>query len=266
MGYNTNMSILYKYIKFICAHILILVIITMTSSSIQASNSAKLKQLVWPFEGIFGKFDRQAAQRGLKVYTEVCSSCHGLSNLYYRNLKSLGFSEEEIVQFAKDYKVLDGPNEDGEMFERPALPSDHFVSPYPNQELARLLNNGAFPVDLSLIVKARPDGANYIFSLLTGYTIQPSNFEVMEGLYYNLYFPGQQIAMPPPLVDNQVEYIDGTVGSVEQMAKDVTIFLQWAAEPEMEDRKSLGIKVIIFIIIFSIFSYIAKNRIWQDVK
>lgn len=232
----------------------------------ESGTGFKLKKIQWPFEGIFGKFDRQSAQRGFQVYKEVCSGCHSLKHVSYRNLKSLGFAEGEVKQIASEYTVKDGPNDEGEMFERPAILADQFVSPYPNEQAARFLNNGAYPVDLSLIVKARHNGANYLYSLLTGYTEKPRDFHLGEGLYYNKYFPGHQIAMPPPLMDNQVEYMDGTRASVEQMARDVVVFLQWASEPEMEHRKSLGLKSVIFLTIFSILFWLAKIRVWSRVK
>jgi ubiquinol-cytochrome c reductase cytochrome c1 subunit len=222
------------------------------------------KKMVWPFEGAFGTFDRQAAQRGFQIYKEVCSACHGLYNLSYRNLKDIGFSEAEIKEIAKSVTVKDGPNDQGEMFDRPGLPSDKFVRPFANEQAARAANNGAYPLDLSLIVKARHDGANYVFSLLTGYEEPPVGFKLMPGLHYNKYFPGHQVAMPPPLTDGIVTFMDGTHASVEQMARDVTIFLQWAAEPEMEHRKSMGLKVMIFLVIFTIFFYIVKRRIWSN--
>jgi len=244
-----------------------LFILTFASSLTLASEDAHPpKQITWPFEGALGKVDRQAAQRGFQVYKEVCAACHGLYNVSYRNLKDIGFSESEIKEIAKNYTVKDGPNEEGEMFERPATPADKFVRPYPNEQAARASNNGAYPPDLSLIVKARGDGANYLFSLLTGYAEAPSNFKLMTGLYYNPYFPGGQIAMPPPLTEGQVTYMDGTKSSVEQMAHDLTVFLQWTAEPEMEHRKSMGLKVMIFLVFFTIFFYISKRTIWQKLR
>lgn len=225
------------------------------------------KKMIWPFEGAFGKFDRRAAQRGFKVYMEVCSACHALKHLYYRNLKEIGFSEAEIKELAKRFTVIDGPNDDGEMFEREAIPADKFVRPYPNEQAARAANNGAYPSDLSLMVKARHDGANYIYSLLTGYYDAPEGFEVPDGLYYNPYFPGKKIAMPPPIMSNdQVEYPDGTNATIEQMSRDLVIFLQWASEPEMEHRKSLGLKVLIYLSIFTVLFYIAKQRMWSRLK
>nr|MBP9778256.1 cytochrome c1 [Rickettsiaceae bacterium] len=217
--------------------VIIALLISFSSFGALADTTAKQPlQLVWPFEGIFGTFDRQAAQRGAQVYFEVCSACHSNHNLYYRNLKDIGFSEAEIKQLAQKYTVKDGPNAEGEMFDRPALPSDRFVSPYPNEEAARAANNGAYPVDLSLIIKARHDGPNYVFSLLSGYQEAPADIKLMPGLYYNPYFEGGQIAMPPPLTQGQVTFSDDTPATVEQMAKDVVVFLQWAAEPEMEHR------------------------------
>ncbi|HJD55817.1 MAG TPA: cytochrome c1 [Rickettsia endosymbiont of Pyrocoelia pectoralis] len=247
---------------------LLISILILLISSLSLANEEALhpKKMKWHFEGLRGSVDRTAAQRGFQVYKEVCSVCHGLNNLYYRNLKDIGFSEEEIKEIARNYTVKDGPNDDGDMFDRPAILSDRFVSPYPNEQAARAANNGAHPPDLSLIIKARHDGANYIYSLLTGYSEPPADFKLMNGAHYNPYFPGSQIAMPPPLTDGQVTYMDGTNASVEQMSHDVAVFLQWAAEPEMEHRKSMGLKVMMFLVVFTIFFYIAKKRIWSSLK
>jgi ubiquinol-cytochrome c reductase cytochrome c1 subunit len=231
-----------------------------------ANQELHLKKMIWPFDGFFGKVDKQSAQRGFQVYKEVCQVCHGLSHLSYRNLMDLGFSEAEVKEIAKNYSVVDGPNDDGEMFERKALPSDKFVSPYKNEKAARASNNGAYPPDLSLIIKARHDGANYVYSLLTGYEEAPSDFKLMPGLNYNKYFQGHQIAMPAPLSDSQVTYQDGTKASVEQMAYDVVNFLQFAAEPEMEKRKAMGTKVMIYLVIFTLLFYFSKKRIWSDLE
>ena len=168
--------------------------------------------------------------------------CHGIRQISYRDLKGIGYSNDEIKFIAAEYQVLDGPNDEGEMFERDARPSDKFVGPYENDKVARLANNGAYPPDLSLIVKARADGANYLYSLLNGYKDFPDNFEASEGMYYNEFYPGNQIAMPSPLMDDLVEYSDGTEATQSQIAKDVTSFLAWTAEPELEERKSLGVK------------------------
>ncbi len=243
-------------------------LILLLNSIITLANEKALhsKKMKWHFEGVRGSVDREAAQRGFQVYKAVCSVCHSLSNLYYRNLKDIGFSDDEIKEIAKGYTVKDGPNDDGEMFDRPTIPSDRFVPPYPNEQAARAANNGAHPPDLSLIIKARHDGANYVYSLLTGYAEPPKGFKLMNGAHYNPYFPGGQIAMPPPLTDGQVTYMDSTNATVEQMSHDVAVFLQWAAEPEMEHRKSMGLKVMMFLAVFTILFYIAKNRIWSNLK
>jgi ubiquinol-cytochrome c reductase cytochrome c1 subunit len=230
-----------------------------------ASDMANLKVMNWPFEGLFGTVDKQAAQRGFQVFKEVCSACHGLNKLSYRNLKNIGFSEDEIKELAKGYTVKDGPNDSGDMFERPAIPSDIFHSPFENEQAARSANNGSYPPDLSLIIKARHDGANYLYSLLTGYNGMPSNFKLQEGMHYNEYFPGKQIGMPAPLSDGMVTYSDGTHASIEQMSSDLVVFLQWVAEPEMEHRKSLGLKAMIFLGVFTILFYISKQRTWKNV-
>lgn len=245
---------------------LTIILVALTSMQAFGSTEAlKPKQVVWPFDGMFGTFDRQAAQRGAQVYLEVCSACHSMSHIYYRNLADLGFSMAEIKEIAAKKDVKDGPNDVGEMFDRPASPADRFVSPYPNTEAAKASNNGATPVDLSLIIKARHDGGNYVYSLLTGFTEPPADFHLMPGLHYNPYFEGGQISMPPPLTKDQVTYMDGTAATVDQMAHDVVIFLQWAAEPEMEHRKSMGLKVMLFLAALTIFFFIAKKRVWKNI-
>ncbi|MDX2049801.1 MAG: cytochrome c1 [Rickettsiaceae bacterium] len=246
--------------------IYIFIIALICESSYAAESHIKNKKILWPFEGIFGSVDRQAAQRGFQVYKEVCSSCHGISRISYRNLLEIGFSEAEIKEISKTYNVKDGPNDQGEMFERQAIMSDKLVPPYANEQQARAANNGAYPPDLSLIIKARHDGANYIYSLLTGYREPPEGFKMMEGLYYNDYFPGHQIAMPRPLSDGQVEYQNGLPASVHQMSSDLVVFLQWAAEPEMERRKSLGLKTMIYLGLFTVIFYFAMKRIWSKLK
>ncbi len=226
-------------------------------------------QMKWSFDGMTGKFDKQSIQRGFKVYKEVCSACHSIKRVAFRNLMEIGFSEEEIKALASEYEVKDGPNDEGEMFERPARLSDIIPGPYPNEKAARAANNGAYPLDLSLIIKARHDGANYVYSLLTGYSNPPSGFELGENMYYNPYFMagGDQLAMTPPLhTEGQVEFDDGTKATVDQMAKDIVNFLQWVAEPEMQESKSLGIKVLIFLSFFTILFYIAKKRIWKRIE
>ncbi|MCE3255209.1 MAG: cytochrome c1, heme protein precursor [Rickettsiaceae bacterium] len=224
------------------------------------------KQLKWEFDGFFGRFDKQSIQRGYQVYKEVCSSCHSMSLVAYRNLQEIGFSEEEVKRIASEYMVTDGPDDSGEMFERKALPSDRFVPPFANEQASRASNGGAFPPDLSLIVKARHDGANYVYSLLTGFAEAPEDFKMAEGKNYNPYFPGRQISMPPPIDDGTVEYKDGTVATKEQIAVDVVNFLQFAAEPEMEKRKKMGVAVMTFLAIMTLLFAIAKKLVWKKVK
>lgn len=225
------------------------------------------KQMKWSFDGIFGSIDRQAAQRGFQVYKEICASCHGLKLVAYRNLQEIGFSEAEVKQIASEYTVTDGPNDDGEMFDRPGLPSDRFVGPYANDNAARSANGGALPPDLSLIIKARHDGANYVYSLITGFTQAPEGFPMAEGKSYNPYFEGRQISMPAPITeDGQVDYKDGTYATKEQMVYDVVNFLQFAAEPEMERRNKMGIRTMIFLGILLVILLAAKKAVWKNVK
>ena len=231
-----------------------------------ATTNVELMKQNWPFDGIFGRFDESSLQRGFQVYREVCAACHGIRHISYRDLKGIGYTNDEIKVIAADYEVKDGPNDDGEMFEREARPSDKFVGPYENDKIARLANNGAYPPDLSLIVKARADGANYLYSLLNGYKEFPDNFEASEGMYYNEFYPGNQIAMPSPLMDDIVEYSDGTEATQSQIAKDVTSFLAWTAEPELEERKSLGVKTLFFLILITIMLLGVKRKIWKDVN
>lgn len=232
-----------------------------------ATSALHPKQMKWEFEGIFGRFDKASIQRGYQVYREVCSACHAMKQMSFRNLGDIGFSENEIKQIASEYLVTDGPNDDGEMFERAGLPSDKFVSPYANEQAARSANGGAYPPDLSLIIKARHDGANYVYSLLTGYKDAPDGFNLASGKNYNLYFEGRQISMPAPILeDNQVDYKDGTFASKEQMIVDVVNFLQYSAEPEMENRKKMGVRTMIFLFILLVILVMAKRAIWQQVK
>ncbi len=224
------------------------------------------KIIDWSFDGIFGYLDKTAAQRGFQIYKDVCSSCHSLKYISYIDLKGLDFTDDEIKTLASQYKVMDQFDNEGNLSSRTALSNDKFVGPYRNEIQARLANNDLYPPDLSLIVKARLDGPNYIYSLLTGYYEKPQNFSIEDGLYFNLYFPNYKIGMPPPLIDNMLQYQDGTESSMEQMAKDVVIFLQWCAEPEMESRKTLGMKVIIFLSIFGTIVYIRKRQIWSRIK
>lgn len=217
--------------------------------------------------GVFGTFDRAQLQRGYQVYKEVCAACHGLRLVAFRNLQQIGFSEAEVKALAKASEVPSLDPRTGEASTRTGLPSDRFPSPYPNEIAARAANNNALPPDLSLIVKARPDGQNYVHSLLTGYEHQvPPGHEVPEGLYFNPYFHSVNIAMAKPLNDGQVSYADGTEASVEQMSKDVVAFLRFTAEPELESRRQSGVAVIIFLLILSVLSYLTYRKVWAGVK
>ena len=229
----------------------------------------KIPKQDWSFKGITGKFERSSLQRGYQVYTEVCSSCHSMNLLSYRNLGEEGgpeFSLEQVKAIAANFEVTDGPDNDGEMFTRPARPSDKFVSPYPNVKAAMAANGGAYPPDMSVLVKARKGGADYIYAVLTGYTEAPANFELEEGVYYNKYMDGNKIKMSNPLSDDLVSYSDGTKASEAQMAKDVTTFLAWAAEPHLESRHKMGFKVIIFLIIFTILVYFSMRKLWSRIN
>ena len=219
----------------------------------------------WSFQGMFGTYDRGAAQRGFQIYREVCAGCHSLRLLAYRNLAGIGLNEDQIKAVAAEFEVTDGPNDEGEMYTRPARPADRFASPFANANAARAANNGALPPDLSLMTKARKGGPDYLYALLTGYKEEPPDgVKLGEGMQYNAYFPGNQIAMAPPLADDAVEYADGTKATAQQLAEDVTVFLAWAAEPEMEERKRMGIKVLLFLIVLTAMLYAVKRQVWSD--
>ena len=240
--------------------------ILVSNSSFSASSKINYPEQNWSFSGLFGTFDKSSAQRGFQVYREVCSGCHGMRLMSYRNLSALGYNENELKALAAQFEVKDGPNDDGEFFTRPGRPSDKFVSPYENENAGRAANGGAYPPDLSLIVKARPDGANYLHALLIGYGEAPKGVKVPDGMYYNKYYSGNLIAMPQPLYEDGVDYFDGTKASEKQMAKDVTAFLAWAAEPEMEERKKLGVTVVLFLFIFSLLAYFSMKQVWAPIK
>jgi ubiquinol-cytochrome c reductase cytochrome b/c1 subunit len=240
----------------------------------------------WSFAGPFGKYDRGSLQRGLKVYKEVCSVCHSLNYIAFRNLADPGgpgYSEAQAAAFASDYKIKDGPNDQGEMFERPGRPADYFPPPFPNEQAARATNGGGLPPDLSLITKARSyergfpqfifdfftqfqeQGPNYVSAILQGFDdTVPADVSVPQGSYYNKYFPGHSIKMPKPLSDGQVTFDDGSPATVPQYAHDVTTFLMWAAEPHMEARKRIGMQVFVFLILFAGLMYFTKKRVWAN--
>ena len=219
----------------------------------------------WSFDGIFGTFDRASLQRGYQVYQEVCSGCHSVQHLSYRNLSEKGgpeFSESEAKTIAEQFEIIDGPNSEGEMFTRPGKLSDKFASPYPNVQASTAANGGAYPPDMSVLAKARPGGANYIYSLLLGYEEAPAGFELDDGVYYNKFMPGNKIKMSSPLYDGLIEYSDGTESTTEQMATDVTAFLVWASEPHLEAQHRMGFKTIIYLIILFTLVYLSKQKVW----
>ena len=219
----------------------------------------------WSFSGLFGTFDQAQLKRGFEVYNNVCSACHSLKLVAYRNLSAVGLSDDEIKAVAAAKEVPGEPDEEGNPTTRKALPSDRFVPPFANDNAARASNNGALPPDLSLITKARAGGADYVYGILTGYADAPAGFKVQEGLNYNAAFAGHQIAMPKPLNDDQVQYSDGTKATLDQEAKDVVSFLTWTAEPELEARKRIGVKVMLFLILLTAMLYAIKRKVWADV-
>jgi ubiquinol-cytochrome c reductase cytochrome c1 subunit len=222
----------------------------------------------WSFQGPFGTFDRSALQRGYQVYKEVCSNCHSMKYVAFRDLEAIGFTEPEIKALAAQYSYQDGPNDKGEMYDRPGTPADHFKPPFPNEQAARAANGGGLPPDLSLMAYARPHGPDYIRSLITGFTDPPKGVTLPAGKYYNPYFGNTKehaISMPPPLSDGQVTYADGTKATVDQMASDVVTFLSWTADPTLEERHNIGFKVIVFLVILVGLFYAVKRRVWADV-
>lgn len=242
----------------------------------------------WSYAGVFGRFDKAQLKRGFKVYKEVCSTCHSIKMLAFRNLGQPGgpeLSEKEVADLAASYKIKDGPNDSGEFFERPGRPSDRFPPPFANEQAARAAMSGAYPPDMSVLVKARgyhrgfpsflfdglpgfayqEHGADYIVSLLKGYRDAPADFKVPDGQYYNIYMVGRRIGMPPPLSDGAVTYDDGAPQTVDQYARDVTAFMAWVAEPSLESRKKIGLGVISFLIVFAGLLYFTKRKIWSNV-
>ena len=247
----------------------IVVFISFASTQSYSAETAKFLKTDWSFKGMFGKFDRGSLQRGYQVYTEVCSSCHSMKYLSYRNLSEKGgpeFTIDQAKAIAASFEVIDGPNADGDMFNRPGKLSDKFVMPYENVKAAQAANGGAYPPDMSVLVKARGDGANYIYSLLQGYEDPPEGMVLDEGVHYNKYMYGNKIKMANQLSDGLIEYADGTEATVQQMSKDVTTFLMWAAEPHLEARHQMGFKAIVYLIILTILVYFSMKRIWSRVE
>ena len=247
----------------------IIILSCLTSANVISAEKVEYLKTDWTFKGLFGKFDRASLQRGYQVYTEVCAACHSMKYLSYRNLSEKGGPEFSVAQakaIAASFEVTDGPNADGDMFQRPGKLSDKFVMPYENVKAAEAANGGAYPPDMSVLVKARGGGVDYIYSLLQGYEEAPSGITLDDGVHYNKYMYGNKIKMSAPLSDDIVEYSDGTKATVEQMSKDVTTFLMWAAEPSLEARHQMGFKAIVYLIILTILVYFSMKRIWSRVK
>ncbi|HXY58102.1 MAG TPA: cytochrome c1 [Methylocystis sp.] len=245
-------------------------------------------QFEWSFAGVMGRYDLAQLKRGFKIFREVCSSCHSMQLVAFRSLGGaggLGYSEEEVKTLAASYKIKDGPNDKGEYFERPGRPSDYFPSPFANEQAARTALNGGYPPDMSVLAKARgyhrgfptflldalpglsyqEAGVDYIASLLQGYRDAPSGMTIPDGQFYNVYMPGRRIGMVPPLADGAVTYDDGAPQTVSQYAKDVSAFLMWAAEPHLDQRKSIGRGVLVFLAVFAVLLYFVKREIWSNV-
>ena len=261
--------------------------------ALSATTHKEPKELAWSFEGPLGKFDQAQLQRGYKVYREVCSACHSMNLMYFRNLGQKGgpFYDPKyrnpndnpyVKSLAKDIQVKDVDQDTGDAITRPAMPADRFPAPFANEAAARASNGGALPPDLSVIIKAREGGANYVHSILTGFVLTPpAGMTVPPGKYYNPYMPGDMssfwkgpadktpeggfIAMPPPLADGRVTFDDGTKSTLDQEARDVTAFLAWAAEPKMEERKQFGLGAMIYLLIFSVLLWFSYKKIWKNV-
>ena len=252
--------------KYNLTKILTIVFIIFLPNLTHSAEQVDPIKMNWSFKGLTGKFDRASLQRGFQVYKEVCSSCHSMQYLSYRNLGEPGgpeFSLEAVKAIAASIEIEDGPDSQGEMFTRPGKPSDKFKSPYPNVNASIAANGGAYPPDMSVLAKARAGGADYIYSLLLGYEEAPENFELDDGVYYNKYMPGNKIKMSEPIIDEIVEYADGTEATKAQIAKDVTAFLVWASEPHLESQHRMGFKAIIYLIILITLVYMSKQKVWS---
>lgn len=221
----------------------------------------------WSFDGPLGQYDTASVRRGLQVYREVCSACHSLNHVAFRNLTEIGYSQNQAKSIAAEYQVTDGPDDSGEYFQRQGALTDYFPAPFPNEKAAAVANGGKAPPDLSLMAKAREGGPDYIYSLLTGYTTPPEGFVPLSAVTnYNPYFPGWEILMASPLSDGQVSFADGTKASVHQMAHDVATFLMWTAEPKLSERHRLGFSVVVFLTVLTFLLYLAKKKVWKKIK
>ena len=258
-----------KKLKKISKILFIYPIIIISVNNSMATENVNLLENKWSFEGLFGTFDRSSLRRGYQVYKEVCSTCHSIRLLSYRNLSEKGgpeFSTEDTKNIAASFEVIDGPNSEGDMFTRPGRLSDKFVKPYANIQAAKSANGGAYPPDMSVLVKARKGGANYIYSILLGYENPPKDINLEEGVYYNKFMPGYNIKMPNVLSDGLLDYADGTEATSQQMAKDVATFLTWASEPSLEARHKMGFKVILYLIILALLVYLSMKKLWSRIE
>lgn len=269
--------------------------VAISSVSAEETGHPEIQRQKWSFGGFSGQFDKAQLQRGFQVYKEVCSACHGMKRLSFRNLVQPGgpeFPEDAVKELAAAWpnQITDGPNDEGKMFERPPLLSDPIHGPYHNDNEARAAQNGALPPDLTLMARARDvernpswyvhpflmlgdianayqeGGANYLYALMTDYSDPPADFKLTDGKFYNKAFPGHQISMPPPLSDGVVAYQDGTPSTVDNYARDVVAFLSWAADPSLDQRKRIGWQVILYLVITTGLLYLGKKRIWANIK
>ena len=230
-----------------------------------AGSGANITKMKFSFDGVFGVIDKASARRGLQVYNEICAGCHSLEHVSYRNFLDIGFTNDQVKEYASQFEVMAKPDSEGEVNMRSAIPSDKFVSPYQNDNQAKSMNNGAIPPDLSLIIKARAGGASYFYSLLMGYKDSPEDEELSNG-YYNVAYPGNIIAMPQPLYGDDVEYSDGTEATMEQEIIDLVSFLTWTAQPELNDRKSMGFRVFLFLVFMTSVLFLSYRKIWKKIK
>jgi ubiquinol-cytochrome c reductase cytochrome c1 subunit len=240
-------------------------ILSVGTAAAQTAEPATPPPQHWSFGGVFGTYDLASAQRGFQVYKEVCSNCHSMNLLHYRDLAGIGLNADQIKAIAASVEVPGGYDDSGQPVNRPGLPSDVFKAPFPNPKAAAAANGGAIPPDQSLILNARENGANYIYALLNGYSDPPPGFKMSEGMYYNKYFPGNQIHMPHPLNEDQVTYADGTKATVPQMAHDVVTFLAWTSNPELVQRKQMGVRIVLFLMMMTGLTYAVKRKVWADV-
>jgi ubiquinol-cytochrome c reductase cytochrome c1 subunit len=252
-------------LRVAAAAALVLAALLFAPGRVEAQETPPLLHPQWSFDGVFGTYDKAALQRGFQVYKQICSACHPVTHLNFRDLAALGYTPDQLKAIAASDQCTDGPNDQGQMFQRPCRSSDPIPGPFPNDEAARAANGGALPPDLSMIVKARAGGPDYVYSLMNGFKPTPTGFSLPPGKYYNEYFADHAISMPPPLADNAVTFADGTKATVQQMAHDVATFLSWASEPNLDTRHRVGVQVFLFLIVGVGIFYAAKRKIWSAV-